>query len=494
VLVAAGAEAPKSADSTGKIVEDVWETAQLDGAKVGSVHTTVESLDADGGKRLRATVRLELTFRRHNATVQLRQEQGDEETADGAVVAVFMRQYQGQDKMLDLFGALEDGRMHVQIDAGRIDRRLRWGDDIVGVYRLSHLFAERKPKPGDHFTLAVYQPTLNAVVPSQVLVKEAEETTLPDGRKSLLRVELRPDRIEGSGVSVQLPAETWWLDEAFTPARRQLELDGLGTIILTRTTREQATTDAAARLPDLNQKNLIPLNRAIPNPHAARSAVYRIILRDDPEPMTAFASDGHQEVAAGPGGALEMRVHPLRPGGPKDATPAAAEYLESSHFIDCDDGRVKDAARRAAGAETDPWKKAQRIERWVKQNMRPDDAAPMGPASQAARDLRGDCRLYALLTAAMCRAEGVPARICVGFLYVEKTGKPYLSFHMWTEAYIDGRWLGVDGTLGLGSVGADHLKVADHSWHGVESLTPLLPVGRILGKTAVEVISAEAGD
>ena len=493
-FVAAGAEAPKPADPPATVVEEVWESAQLDGAKVGSVHTTVESVDGDGGKRLRVTVRLELTFKRHNATVQLRMEQGDEETPEGAVVAVFMRQYQDQGKKLDLAGQLEDGHMHVQIDGGRIDRRLRWGDDVVGIYKLEHLFADRKPQPGDHFTFPSYQPTLNAVVPVQVLVKDPEDLTLPAGRKSLLRVELRPDKIEGSGVSVQLPPEVWWLDGEFTPVRRQMDLEGLGTILLTRTTHDLAVAEATGKLPDLNQKNLIPLNRTISRPHATRAAVYHITLRDDPEPETAFAHDGHQDVVALRGGVLELRVHPVRPGGTKDATPAAAEYLESSYFIDCDDGRVMDAAHRAVGGETDPWKKAVRIERWVKQNMRPDDAAPMGPASQAARDLRGDCRLYALLTAAMCRAQGVPARIAVGLLYVEKMGKPYFGFHMWTEVYIDGQWLGLDGTLGQGSVGAAHLKVADHSWRGVESLTPLLPVGRILGKTAIEVVSVEAGD
>jgi transglutaminase-like putative cysteine protease len=94
----------------------------------------------------------------------------------------------------------------------------------------------------------------------------------------------------------------------------------------------------------------------------------------------------------------------------------------------------------------------------------------------------------------MCRAEGVPARTAVGLIYVEKTAKPYFGFHMWTEVFIDGQWLGLDGTLGQGSIGAAHLKIADHSWHGVESLTPLLPVNRILGKTSIEVMSAEAAD
>jgi transglutaminase-like putative cysteine protease len=247
-------------------------------------------------------------------------------------------------------------------------------------------------------------------------------------------------------------------------------------------------------LPDLNQKNLIPLNRTIPRPHATRSAVYRITLRDDPAPDTAFAHDGHQDAANVQAGVIELHVHPVRPSAAKEAPPAPAEYLESSHFIDCDDARVKEDALSAVGAETDPWKRALRIERWVKQNMRPDDGAAMGPASQAARDPRGDCRQYALLTAAMCRAEAVPARTAVGLIYVEKTGKPYFGFHMWTEVLIDGRWLGLDGTLGQGSIGAAHIKIADHSWHAVESLTPLAPVGRILGKAAIEVVSVDSAD
>ena len=82
----------------------------------------------------------------------------------------------------------------------------------------------------------------------------------------------------------------------------------------------------------------------------------------------------------------------------------------------------------------------------------------------------------------------------MGLIYVEKASKPYFGFHMWTEVSISGQWLGLDGTLGQGGVGAAHLKVADHSWHDVESLTPLLPVSRILGKTAIAVVSVETGE
>jgi transglutaminase-like putative cysteine protease len=60
---------------------------------------------------------------------------------------------------------------------------------------------------------------------------------------------------------------------------------------------------------------------------------------------------------------------------------------------------------------------------------------------------------------------------------------------MWAEVWIDGRWRALDATLGYGRIGAAHLKIADQSWHDERSLTPLLPVVRVLGKLAIEVVN-----
>jgi hypothetical protein len=60
---------------------------------------------------------------------------------------------------------------------------------------------------------------------------------------------------------------------------------------------------------------------------------------------------------------------------------------------------------------------------------------------------------------------------------------------MWAEVYVRGAWLGLDATLGEGGVGASHIKVTDHSWHNVQSVTPLLPLQRVLGKMKIEVVS-----
>ena len=161
--------------------EEIWEIAQIEGAKVGFLHTTVRRIESESGKRLRAAAELDLTFKRHNALLRLRRQHGTEETLDGKVVGVFMRQGQEGGRQLVLSGQLEDGRMHVRIDKGRIDRRLRWSDDVVGLYRLEQLFQQRKPKPDDRWTLRRYDPTYNTVVTLRVAVKEREEVALSAG-------------------------------------------------------------------------------------------------------------------------------------------------------------------------------------------------------------------------------------------------------------------------------------------------------------------------
>jgi transglutaminase-like putative cysteine protease len=126
--------------------------------------------------------------------------------------------------------------------------------------------------------------------------------------------------------------------------------------------------------------------------------------------------------------------------------------------------------------------------------MQPVNGVPLVPASQVARELQGDCKAYSLLTTAMCRARGIPARTAIGLIYVERGGSgPKLGFHMWTEVCIGGQWLGLDGTLGRGRVGACHLKISDHSWYATRSESPLLPSSRVLGKIAVDVVSVDGG-
>src|SRR5262249_8403225 len=152
------------------------------------------------------------TVKRYNALARLRMETGTDETAEGTVVGVFMRQYLDQGKQLVLTGKVEGGHLLLTVNGGRQDKKLRWNPDVVGLYRQQRLFAERKAKPGDRFTYLSFEPTVNTVVTVRVAVKDEEEVDLLQGKRRLLRVEATPDKIEVPGQALQLPAMTLWLD------------------------------------------------------------------------------------------------------------------------------------------------------------------------------------------------------------------------------------------------------------------------------------------
>jgi transglutaminase-like putative cysteine protease len=480
--------APAAGPPAAKPAEERYEVALLDGHRVGRVTTTV-TRDKDG-KQVRVVSVLELTLRRYGSVVKLRREEGTIETPEGRVRGVVMRQGQAGGKQLVLTGVVEDDKLLVKIDGGRIERKLRWPEGALGLRQQHQLFAARKPKAGDRFAFSRFEPTYNAVLTVRVEVKPRESVDVLGKKQSLLRVEMTPDKLEAPGQTVRPPKVTWWLDDDYLPVRKQTELDGLGTLVLVRATKAEAGA-AAPAAPDVGARSLIALNKAIPRPYDTRSVLYKVTARGETDASSLLASDTHQEARNARGETFELLVRPARPNqGQASDKKAGAEYLARCHFIDHDDKRVQEMARRAVGRETDPWKKAVAIERYVKGVMRNDASAELAPASAIAKAPRGDCRHHAFLTAALCRASGLPSRTAIGLLYVYKGG-PKLGFHTWAEVHVEGRWLGLDSTLGKGGVSGAHVKINDHSWHKVESLTPLLPASRVVGKLRVEVVKVE---
>lgn len=482
------------ADAPGKVIEDRWEAAYLNGAKSGYVHTSVEDIGQDGEGRLRARLDMHLSAKRFNDPIKLQMLTGDEETPDGRVTAVEMGQFLGKNQTLRIVGQVDGDRLRVSI-AGQNPRQkvVPWDKRVIGLYKQERLYRERNVQPGDRFEYRSYEPTIVSVVTTRVRIADWERVTLPGlGRQRLLRADVTTDQIQG----VQLPPLTLWLDEDRGPVASQVEIPGLGKLTLCKATKAVALRPSSGgpAQTDLGFDQFIRINRAIPNSNETRDAVYRIRLKGDNNAGTAFARDGRQEVRDVHGDRFELHVHaaPPPPQADAEASPPSPEFLESCYFIKSDDPAVRKLARQAVGQETDPWEKAKRIERWVHDHMRSQNFTEnFATADHVARTLEGDCTEHAVLAAAMCRAEGVPARTAVGLVYVDGSRGPCFGFHMWAEVWAGGRWVPIDATLGRGYVGATHLKVLDHSWHDVQSFTPLLPLLRVVGKASIEVVSID---
>lgn len=472
----------------GKIVQDLWDVAYLQGGRAGYVHTIVREFDRDGAKVYTAIQALNLTVKRNKDIINLRMDTGNTENAEGKVLGVFMRQYLGQNKQLEITGVVMGKQLRLTQDKTKEMAPAPWDSSVVGLVGQQRIFAQRKVKPGDSFSYKSFEPTVNLAIKQDVEVKDYEDVELlGKTRKRLLRVETRPQKLE----NVQLPTLIFWLDKDYVPVRQQVEAPGLGKIILFRSTKAIALGPAPiATLTDIGVGQYVRLKKRIARPYDTREAVYRITIKNDEDPGSSFSRDARQQVKNVRGQSFELHVKTDALADQTDKTPGP-EFTKSSYFINSADAKVKQLARQAVGNERDPWQKVQRIEKWVFKNMVPVNDEAMATADHVARTLKGDCTEYAMLTAAMCRAEGIPARTAIGLIYADVSEGPVFAFHMWTEVWIKGRWLAIDATRATGYVGATHLKITDHSWNDTRTLTPLFPLVRVLGRVNIEVLRAE---
>jgi transglutaminase-like putative cysteine protease len=131
---------------------------------------------------------------------------------------------------------------------------------------------------------------------------------------------------------------------------------------------------------------------------------------------------------------------------PLDAETRArfASDLEPTPLMPADHERLVAKAREVIGAETDARKAALALARYVHGSL-----AKQSPevASTTALEIleqgMGDCSEHCVLFVALCRAAGIPARRCSGYVNV---GSMW-GAHAWAEIWV-GAWIGADPTTG----------------------------------------------
>ena len=234
--------------------------------------------------------------------------------------------------------------------------------------------------------------------------------------------------------------------------------------------------------------SIIKVTHKITKPRGdAATSRYRVTLKDD-DPAQIFPTDRRQTLR--PGADQERRRSSRsRPPGPTTARAGPeqvdAEFLRPNALITSDDPRSSSWPARPSATRPTPGRRRAGSSSGSPQNITDKNfKTAFAPASEVARNLSGDCTEHGVLTAAMCRAVGVPARVVVGLVYADNLGG--FGFHMWNEVYVNRRWVAIDATFDQTSVDAVHIKLSDTSLDGVSPYETFLPVVRVLGKMTLE--------
>jgi Transglutaminase-like superfamily len=485
--------------SPGKVLLDTWDVTYLGDGRAGYVHTISKEIEVDGKKVVHTTLELRLTVKRFDGTIEIGMDTGTLETPDGKVTGVFTKQYNGKKQQTQIDGTVAGKRLELTLNGKTSLNSAPWDSDVLGLFKQQTLLKDRDAKPGDKLTFRAFEPSINLVLKYEVNVKGYRDVLLKGSKekRKLLLVETIPEKVDfkrgaDKVEKIQLPASLTWYDENLEPVKTEMDVPPLGPLVMHRSTKAAALAPGPVAQIDLGYNQLVRLKNRILRPYETAAAVYRITIRNDDNVATTFSQDDRQDVKNVRGNSFELHVKASKGSSDgEDRKAPGVEFTQSSYFINSDDVEVKKHARKAVGEETDAWKKTLRIERWVHDNMRVTNDEALATADHVARTLEGDCTEFAMLTAAMCRAEGVPSRTAIGLIYADVKGAPCFAFHMWTEVWIKGRWISIDATLGKGYVGATHLKITDHSWYDERTMTPIFPVIRVVGRVNIEVLSAE---
>lgn len=240
-----------------------------------------------------------------------------------------------------------------------------------------------------------------------------------------------------------------WVDEQGRSVREQVPWLG--------TEQVRAREDQACRWSPPGPARRVWLDHPVGDPAQLEELVLDLpaTLGD---PKSLVVEEERQQLRFGPEGKAQLTLRPGREEGGDlrlpIRDPALTSYLESSLYIQAEDPRLQALAQRLRGEEDDAWKVANRLRQWVYDQMIPRRTdVTFKSALEVLEDMEGTCSEYAVLYLALCRAAGVPARACVGFL---ASGQE-LVLHLWTQVYV-GRWIDVDPSWRTGRVSAAYLK------------------------------------
>jgi hypothetical protein len=340
--------------------------------------------------------------------------------------------------------------------------------------------------PGERRTLRVLAPLLNQVAEVELTAGDREDTSVLGKPVKLLRIETASHLPDGNVMN-----ETVWTDKAGQTVKRRVATMRQESF---RTSRETAMTPSAGPAAfDLGTDTTVKLDRPIADPHKARRIRYRVEL-EGTDPLKVFSTGPTQSMRSLDPHAAELTVErfepqPARPGG-KPVAEVPLEYLSANNLLQVDDPRIRAMAQEAKGDATLPRDIAVALERYVNRIVQTKDfSQTFASAADVAQSRQGDCTEHAVLLAALARACGIPSRVAIGLVYVSRAQG--FGYHMWTEVYVDGQWMPLDATLGLGSIGAGHIKLTDSSLDGASAYSTFLPVAQVVGQLKISVLERE---
>ena len=475
-------------------VQEIWYRVEVSGQAAGWM--VERQIDADG--RVVTESDLQISFRRAGAALNLGMSSRFIETADHQPIEMWTRHQLGAAPQ-EISYRFEDGAV-IMNDDKRLDAPSEgWltpaAADLELRERMQALFDQDAPDGGlRSVEISTLDPSLGLQVATMRWVLEQKSTSF---------------ELEGTTY----PASRWRQSLSFAPQIESVVyLDENGDMLssatpmmglemrFVRTSQEKAQSYGDG--PELLVQSFIYPDRRIDEPRRLRRGAYRVTVDGEPVQLPEVASQRQEgEIVV-----VDLDWVPDPDESRPDQSPGApskesmSRYLQASTYYDYTAPEIEALHRNARsasapddGIDVPNAERAEALRRLVNRHLEEKNLdSILATADEAARLRAGDCTEHAVLLTALLRADGIPSRTATGVLYVDAfAGKQHLfAYHMWSQAFLDGRWVDLDATLSDETpFDATHLifDVPDLDDEG-SALMHMAGAAPLIGRAQIEVL------
>ena len=474
---------PAEIEKMMQLPQDDWLNLTLMGTKIGYAHIYIEKSIYEGKDAIRARADMVMDLKRTGTGLRLtttRISYGGMDLIPRYFITTSNET--GQEKRVE--GHIRNSVAYLETSlAGKTTHsETPISADTIFEGMISYFLLQRSIRVGDAHTLQVFNLDLMQPVKTGISVLREDRIEF-DGKMEPVYVVNYTMDIMGGITTTQ------WLGHNGTTYRMELGLMGLK-MVLAKTDMQTALGESGEVDVILNTKIFAQGER--PTPHARRfKAHFRLTEGQLAEAVTI---DSRQKLKVDDDprhGILEINIPEMN----QDAAPnlpiqdlynngELAQFLKSTVYIQAEHPAIRAKAIEVLDGETNAWKSAEKLCRWVYQNIRDKNLKiGFGSALQTLESLEGDCTEHTVLMIAMARAVGIPARVCAGLVFQRDA----FYYHFWPEVYV-GKWVAMEPTLGQIQADANHIQLAGSELESDSMLEFGEGVMRTLNQLEIEVL------
>ncbi|MCC7143067.1 MAG: transglutaminase domain-containing protein [Candidatus Eisenbacteria bacterium] len=414
-----------------------WYALRLDGIRAGWVRESENSGDFEQESLFRVL--------RQGAEIRLWNRSRLRRTTTGVRLATWTSTAPAETLMLEVAFAADSLRLERR-EAGRTSRAsLPTPPGLLDPFAVDQQYDIARTAPDARARFHTFWADLERVVEVEInyLGQDTLQTAGEQPRVASRFHVASPDAPESGS--------TEWRDQGGAVLRR---VEDLLPLVADRCSREEALESGPTA--DILLQMKVPLHPALALRGTYETVRYAV-SRLDGNPLNTLNVVAPARRAGGDASVLYIESRLASPGEEPLSPLPDSSALRSSPLIQSDDPEIVRVAQREAGAGPD-WLRARRLSRFVARHVRTKDFAVGFASARATLDAaEGDCTEHAVLLAALTRASGIPSRVKAGL--VALGGE--MGYHLWTEIWDGGAWVGLDPTfdrapvdgryLGLGS-------------------------------------------